>query len=181
MTNRKTCQNIMPDSFPIFAPISLVGGVPECYSNMLAVAKKKKKKKTHRKDLTGWEGGGRGRGAYAGLSGVGLRWGLDVYTGCMQPETAQGFGCWQGLGLMKMQKALECLQPPSAEDQVWALNWLPRLSGGGCCPGSLTPKDPSPSDSSLPLPHSLSHTPKTQESKGCPEAGMTRPRVSADT
>lgn len=44
MTNRKTCQNIMPDSFPIFAPISLVGGVPECYSNMLAVAKKKKKK-----------------------------------------------------------------------------------------------------------------------------------------
>lgn len=46
MTNRKTCQNIMPDSFPIFAPnpISLVGGVPECCSNnMLAVAKKKKK------------------------------------------------------------------------------------------------------------------------------------------
>lgn len=45
MTNRKTCQNIMPDSFPIFAPnpISLVGGVPECCSNnMLAVAKKKK-------------------------------------------------------------------------------------------------------------------------------------------
>ena len=41
MTNRKTCQNIMPDSFPIFAPISLVGGVPECCSNMLAVAKKK--------------------------------------------------------------------------------------------------------------------------------------------
>ena len=33
----------MPDSFPIFAPVSLVGGVPECYSNKLAVAKKKKK------------------------------------------------------------------------------------------------------------------------------------------
>ena len=52
----------------------------------------------------------------------GLRWELGLYTGCMQLVMAQGLGCWQGLGLMKMERALECLQPLSAEDQAWALS-----------------------------------------------------------
>lgn len=88
-----------------------------------------------------------------GLAGVGLRCGLDLYSGCMQPVMAQGLGCWQSLDLMKMERAPECLQPPSAEDQAWALSWLPRLSGGGMSPRFSNPQGPLP----IRLSHSLSH------------------------
>ena len=72
---------------------------------------------------------------------------------------AQDLGCWQSLGLMKMERVPECLQPPSAEDQAWALSWLPRLSEGGVKGGVLprfsNPQGPLPitlSTSSPPLP-----------------------------
>ena len=87
----------------------------------------------------------------------GLRWGLDLYSGCMQSVMAQGLGCWQGLGLMKMERAPECLHPPSAEDQAWALSWLPRLSGRGVLPRFSNPQGPLPISLALPLCHSLSH------------------------
>lgn len=56
---------------------------------------------------------------------------------------------------MKMERAPESLQPPSAEDQARALSWLPRLSDGGMLPRFSNPQGPLPirlSTSSSPLP-----------------------------